>query len=58
MRKWFHQQYSDAYYEREELFESDDIGAEAAYRRDNLLEDIKLMGASKTTIVTAQFGDY
>jgi len=49
MRKWFHQQYSDAYYEREELFESDDIGAEAAYRRDNLLEDIKLMGASAQT---------
>lgn len=49
MRKYFHQQYSDAYYERENLFESDDIGIEAAYRRDNILEDIKLLNSSAKT---------
>lgn len=49
MRQWFHQKYDSRYYEREALFESDDIGVEAAYRRDKILEDIKLLTASAKT---------
>lgn len=41
MRDYFHQQYKQEFYKRDELFEKDDIGKEAAYLRENLFERMR-----------------
>jgi len=48
MRKlYFHQKYRPEYYERDELFERDDIGKEAKRRRDDIFE---ALGAIDQTV--------
>ena len=43
MRDYFHQPYVAEYYERQSLFEKDDVGKEALYRRKNLFERIRAL---------------
>lgn len=42
-RQWFHQEYTEEYYKREALLEDDEVGQEASYRKDNILEDIAIL---------------
>jgi hypothetical protein len=42
-RMYFHQEYKPEFYEREALLEQDDIGREAAYRRENLFERMRML---------------
>jgi hypothetical protein len=43
LRTYFHQEYVDEFYEREQEFEKDDIGKEAAYRRGELFEEMRML---------------
>jgi hypothetical protein len=48
-RDYMHQEYVPEFYERYELLETDDIGKEAAYRREKFFEDLrKLTEPAKT----------
>lgn len=38
MRKYFHQEYKDEYYSKDDLFERDQVGRDAAFRRKKILE--------------------
>lgn len=41
LRTYFHQEYVDEFYDRQELFEKDDIGKEAAYAREEIMERMR-----------------
>ena len=41
LRDYFHQEYVDEFYDRQELFEKDTIGQEAAYRREEIFERMR-----------------
>lgn len=43
MRTYFHQEYTDDFYEREEIFERDDIGGQAAEERDQIFQRMRLI---------------
>jgi len=49
MRDYFHQQYVDEYYDRQDLFEKDDIGKEAMYLRRNLFERMRMVTEPATS---------
>jgi hypothetical protein len=46
-RKYMHDEFTLEYYERQELFEKDDIGIEAAYQRKTITEKINSIVESK-----------
>ena len=41
LRTYFHQEYVDEFYDRQELFEKDNIGKEAAYAREEIMERMR-----------------
>jgi hypothetical protein len=43
LREWFHQEYVDAFYLKDEYFEKDDIGKAAAFERNKILDRIKAL---------------
>jgi hypothetical protein len=49
MRKYYNQENVAEYYEREELFEKDDIGKEAMFLRKNLFERMRMISEPATT---------
>ena len=51
LRKYFHQEYKPEFYERQRLFERDEIGKKAAYERDRIIENIRKVTASATSEV-------
>jgi len=44
LRQYFHQEYIDDFYAKEDILLKDDIGIEAKDRRDSILEKIRLLG--------------
>lgn len=51
MRKYFHQQYVDEYYAKDDLLERDEVGRKAAYERKKIIEEIN-------TLVHPLVGEY
>ena len=49
LRKYFHQEYKPEFYERQRLFEQDEIGKKAAYMRDSIIEKIRQITATATS---------
>jgi len=49
LRRYFNQEYVPEYYERQRLFEQDDIGKEAMMLRKNLFERIRMLNEPATT---------
>lgn len=49
LRKYFHQEYNAEYYDRQKLFEQDEIGKKAAYERDKIIEKIRQVSVSATS---------
>lgn len=49
LRKYFHQEYKPEFYERQALFEQDDIGKVAAHMRDSIIEKIRQVTATATS---------
>jgi hypothetical protein len=54
LRKYFYQEYKSEFYERQSLFEQDDIGKIAAYKRDNIIERIRQVSATATSEIEQQ----
>jgi hypothetical protein len=48
LRKYFHQDYRPEFYERQSLFERDEIGKMAAFKRDAIIEKIRQVSATTT----------
>lgn len=48
LRKYFHQEYKPEFYERQRLFEQDDIGKVAAHMRESIIEQIRQVTATAT----------
>lgn len=49
LRKYFHQEYSPEFYERQQLLERDDIGKVASHMRESIMEKIRKVTATATT---------
>jgi len=48
LRKYFHQEYRPEFYDRQSLFERDEIGKEAAFKREAIIEKIRQVSATAT----------
>ncbi len=49
LRKYFNQEYIPEFYEREAIFEQDDAGKEASFRRKNIFERMRMLTEPATT---------
>lgn len=49
LRKYFHQEYKPAFYERQQLLERDSIGVVASHMRDSIIEKIRKVSATATS---------